>query len=237
MLGVALHLWLWLANTSPELLAYETRVTAGVDPGQPMPTVVVLHGRDEALHGLHKALARGRAPIRVIVPRGPRRGRGGKHAWFRPREAHTKAARSEEIAGAAAQVIALLEALQASGTVEGRPVLVGYSQGAVVALEVSLRAPGAVAEVFALAGHLPPGHVPTEFAEHAVTHVLGGDADRVMRWPVTRAQVAEMQALGFSVEASAFQGQGHGVGKPMRLAAVRGVRSALEAQRARHASL
>ncbi len=237
MLGMALHLWLWFASSSPELLSFETRVTAGADPGKPMPTVVVLHGRDEALHGLHKALGRGRAPIRVIIPRGPRTGRGGKHAWFRPREARKKGARSEEVGQAAGQVIALLESLQASGTVEGRPVLVGYSQGAVVALEVSLRAPDVVAEVFALAGHLPPGHVPTELTEHAVTHLLVGESDRVMRWPVTRAQVSDMQALGFVVEAESFRGQGHGVGKPMRKAAVRGIRSALEAQRARHASL
>ncbi len=232
MFGLALHLWLWLQPPTPQVpsLAFDAYVTHGADPDAALPTVVILHGRDDALHGLPRALRHSSRPLRVVVPWGPRIQRDGTHAWFRRLNRKSRASVGAEVAGAAAQVVALLADLQASGRVAGRPVLVGYSQGAAVALEVSVSAPDSVAEVFALSGHFPAARVPTKLTDHAVTHVLVGEQDKVMSAAVTLAQVQRMQALGYVVDAARFPGQGHGVGPKMRSVALRGIHAALRLQ-------
>lgn len=232
MIGLALHLWVWLqpAPRPVPRLAFDTYVTRGADPASALPTVVILHGRDDALHGLPRALRHSSRPLRIVLPWGPRLHRDGTHAWFRRSEARSRLSTGEEVAGAASSVVALLADLQSSRLVAGRPVLVGYSQGASVALEVAVRAPGAVGEVFAIGGHFPPSRVPTTLVEHAVTHVLVGEDDRVMSAAVTLAQVHHLQALGYVVDAVRFPGQGHGIGPAMRRVALRRIHAALQAQ-------
>ncbi len=243
MLAVALQLWLWAASPVGSLqsvvsdvsavpLTFETQTSRGSDPSQALPTVVLLHGRDEALHGLPRALRATSGPLRVVLPKGPRLQRDGKHAWFRRSAARVREGRSEEVTAAADQVSALMSSLVAAGLVEGRPILVGYSQGAVVALEVALRNPSVVGEVVAIGGYLPPAHLPEVLTDHAVTHVLYGTRDRVMSSAVSRRQVESLRELGFLFEADAFPGDGHGLSSKMRRAAVRQIRDALRTQTA-----
>lgn len=243
MLALALQMWLWLgvpaetsdladAGAHAGLLTFETQTTPGSDPQEALPTVVVLHGRDEALHGLPRALRATKEPLRVVLPKGPRVQRDGRHAWFRRSEARVCRSRSDEVTAVADQVSELLSSLIASGLVRGRPILVGYSQGAVVALEVSLRSPEVVGEVVAIGGYLPPSHVPQELVEHAATHVLFGAQDRVMSSKVSRRQVEHLRSLGFLIDADPFPGQGHGLSPKMRRAAVQRVRAGLRAQAA-----
>ena len=232
MIGLALHLWLWLRPSVPPApsLAFDTYVTRGADPDATLPTVVILHGRDDALHGLPRALRHSSRPLRVVVPWGPKLHRDGTHAWFRRFNGQSRESVGAEVADAAALVVALLGDLQSSGRVAGRPILVGYSQGAAVALEVSVGAPESVGEVFALSGHFAPSRVPTTLAEHAVSHVLVGENDKVMSSAVALAQVQRMRTLGYEIQATRFPGQGHGVGPKMRRVALRGIHAALRAQ-------
>ncbi|MCR9166058.1 MAG: alpha/beta hydrolase [Nannocystaceae bacterium] len=232
MFGLALQLWIWLQPSAPPTptLAYDAYVTRGADPDEALPTVVILHGRDDALHGLPAALRYSSRRLRVVVPWGPRVQRDGTHAWFRRSEARSRMSDGTEVVGAASMVVGLLTDLQASGLVSGRPVLVGYSQGASVALEVSVAAPDSVSEVIAISGHFAPTRVPTELGEHAVTRVLVGERDTVMSAAVTLGQVRRMQALGYLVEAERFPGQGHGIGPKMRRTALRRIHAALRAQ-------
>ena len=230
MIGLAFQMWLWWAQPTAPGLAFDVHTSAGADPTAPLPTVVILHGRDDALYGLPNALRNSKRPLRVVVPWGPRTQRNGTHAWFRRAEARTRDGHAAEVTAAAQQVVELLDGLQDSGLVQGRPGLVGYSQGAVVALQVSLEAPEAVGEVVAIAGHLPPAHVPDTLADHAITHVLIGEKDRVMSAKVSHQQVTHLQELGFVVDAVGFPNQGHGMGPRMRRTALRRIYAALRNQ-------
>lgn len=232
VIGLAFHLWLWLAQTPPAPLSYDVYTSAGAGSHEPLPTVVILHGRDDALHGLPHALRNADYPLRVIVPWGPRVRPNGTHAWFRRSELRSPDGEATEIRTAALQVVALLDTLRTSGSVLGRPVLVGYSQGATVALAVSLRAPDAVAEVVAISGHLPRSHLPETLRDHAVTHVLVGERDRVMLAKTSLRQVGYLQELGYAIDAVTFPEQGHGVGVRMRRFALRRVHTALRLQQA-----
>jgi len=222
-------MWLWWTQPTTSPLTFDVHTSAGAEATAVLPTVVVLHGRDDALHGLPRALRNSKRPLRVVVPWGPRVQRDGTHSWFRRSEARALDG-GGEVTDAALQVVALLERLRASGVVKGRPILVGYSQGAAVALKVSLEAPDSVGEVVAISGHLPPAHLPNELAQHAVTHVLVGEKDRVMSARVSLQQVSHLQELGYVVDAVSFPEQGHGMGRKMRRTALRKIYAALRAQ-------
>lgn len=230
MIGLAFRMWLLWAQPVLTPLAFDVHTSVGADPAAALPTVVILHGRNDALHGLPRALRNSKRPLRVVVPWGPRVKRDGTHAWFRRSEVRSPEGRADEVIAAAGQVADLLEGLRQSGLVEGRPILVGYSQGAVVALEVGLQAPDEVGEVVAISGYLPPAHVPTQLGHHAVTHVLIGEHDRVMSAKISLQQVEHLQGLGFTVDATEFPDQGHGMGPRMRRAALRRIHAALRAQ-------
>lgn len=233
MLRLAMQALLWCSTSPQPQLSFDVYHSGGAGPHDVLPTVVLLHGRNDAFHGLRRALRYSRQPLRVVVPWGPYLQRDGTHAWFRRTEVRRGAGAGQEVLSAAVQVDELLRALLASGTVQGRPVLVGYSQGAAVALEVSVRHPESVGEVVAISGHLPPSHVPSSLQEHGVTHVLIGEDDRIMSAKVVLEQVQHLQALGYLIELVRFPDLAHGMSTKMRRVALRRIYAALSAQAAR----
>ena len=235
MIRLAVQMWLSWAQPVEPPLAFDVYESRAGETRTLLPTVVLLHGRNDALHGLPRALRNSKLPLRLVVPWGPRILRDGSHAWFRPGQVRKQSTVAGDIEDAARQVVELLSALQTTGVVQGRPVLVGYSQGATVALEVALRNPELVGEVVAISGHLPPAHVPVALKGHAVTHVLIGEEDRVMSAKICLEQVTRMRELGYLVEAVRFPKQGHGMSLEMRRVALRRIFSALRSQASVHA--
>ncbi len=133
---------------------------AGRDP---RPTLVLLHGLGTNESDLLPLAAElGRDDVLVVGARAPHAypaGSGLGYAWYDFQAPGEALARS---VGAAVGVLEpFLEDVIAGYPVDPQRLFVlGFSQGAVMALAVSLRRPDLVAGVIALSGYLPPDSKP-----------------------------------------------------------------------------
>jgi phospholipase/carboxylesterase len=120
----------------------------------------------------------------------------------------TEENRPARVAAALPALVAFVRAAQAHFNVDAASTaLVGFSQGAIVALEAAQREPALVGRVVALAGRY--ASLPTAAPPTTVIHLLHGKEDRVMapRHAVDAAN--RLLELGGDVTADVVPGVGH----------------------------
>jgi phospholipase/carboxylesterase len=170
-------------------------------PG-PHPTIVALHGWGASaldLIGLAPALAQGRC--QVICPQGPLVvpvGPGEGYGWFPLTGGQPVAAGSIEAAADAAT--AFLDAAVARYVVDPRKlVLLGFSQGGVLAYRMALTTPDRFAGLAALSSWLPPALVATVTADdgHRMlpTLIQHGSDDGIIAVSRAHQSVESLRAL------------------------------------------
>jgi phospholipase/carboxylesterase len=178
--------------------------TAHIPAGDgPHPTVVALHGWGASAHdllGLAPFLHRGEALVlcpqgSVRVPIGP--GLEG-YGWFpitggAPPDASALRRGSDAVAG-------FLEEARARYPMDPRKlVLLGFSQGGVLAYDLALREPGRYAGLVALSSWLPAPLLPRRQPEHEgfPTFVTHGTEDPMI--PVQRGRESREALLSLGV--------------------------------------
>lgn len=198
-------------------LEYTEVVTGGASLDEPLPTVVALHGRGGGIAQLRRELERLRTPIRLIVPRGPIRLDGNRRAWFRDPVRHGS---STQLAGAAEgatnDLARLLQHVRRARPTCGEPVVVGWSQGGVLAFLLALERPGLIDRAIVVGGSVPDALVPEHLMPHAPITALHGTRDSRVPYPQTRALAHELQSMGFSVELHPYRDATHQLTAPMR---------------------
>jgi phospholipase/carboxylesterase len=101
------------------------------------------------------------------------------------------------------------EALRAAAACgAGRVALLGFSQGAMVALQAGLRMAPAPAAIVAIAGRALDSE---GIAAHPPVLLLHGAADEVVPAEASRAAAAALRAAGVPVRAAIEPGLGHGI--------------------------
>jgi len=136
-------------------------VVGGALPDEPLPLVVVLHGRAGRADRFVRRFAGLGVPARVIALEAPLRAKGTGFAWLSRPACHAPRDQvAAELSRAAVAVARELRVLREQRPTTGAPVLVGYSQGAMVALAVAVHEPSAVGQVIAAAGYLPSELAP-----------------------------------------------------------------------------
>lgn len=177
--------------------------------------LLLFHGvgsRPEGLAPLAQALASRRPHAWVISVRSPDRSDLGQGwQWFSV-QGVTEANRPERVASAMPAFLERIRAWQSeTGVGSLDTTLVGFSQGAIMALESTQLADASrhAARVFAIAGRFaqPPRTRP----ENVAVHLLHGEQDHVM--PVGLALEAEraLRFLGASPTLDRFADLGHGI--------------------------
>jgi phospholipase/carboxylesterase len=147
--------------------------------------------------------------------------------WFSV-QGITAANRPARVAGAMAGFMQALQHWQATCAVEPeRTTLIGFSQGAIMALESTQLERPVAERVVAIAGRYAR---PPRTAQPSVrTHLMHGDADGMM--PVQGAidALAQLQALGAVATLDRFPGLGHGIDSRVVDAIVRQLGAAVPA--------
>jgi phospholipase/carboxylesterase len=183
--------------------------------GAPEQLVILLHGYGsdgDDLIGLAPYFARALPGAYFVAPHAPERCEMSPmgYQWF-PISQFDPSSRLAGAQGVAPVLDQFIDAeLARHGLDEGKLVLVGFSQGTMMALHVGLRRSGAAAGILGYSGLLAG---PERLADEAISKppilLIHGDADEML--PVQNLHDA-VQALGaadFSVEWHVSQGAGH----------------------------
>jgi phospholipase/carboxylesterase len=179
----------------------------------PAELLLLFHGvgsSAEDLVPLAQALAVGRPGAWVVSVRSPERSDfGSGWQWFSV-QGITEANRPARVAAAMPAFIRTVATWQQEAGV-GPPAttLIGFSQGAVMALEATQQAASPARRVIAIAGRF--AQAPRVAPALAVLHLLHGEQDRVMPPALGADAAAQWRALGGEATLDLFPGLGHGI--------------------------
>lgn len=185
--------------------------------GRARAAIVLLHGLGadgEDLIGLADSWAGALPECRFLSPHAPERcdmapmGR----QWFSIRD-RSEAALRAGVERAAPALDAFIDgALDADGLGDDRLVLVGFSQGTMMALHVALRRRRAPAGVLGYSGRLiGAGRLADEAVARPPVMLIHGDADDMVPIAALHEAVAALGAAGVPAQWHVSGGVGHGI--------------------------
>jgi phospholipase/carboxylesterase len=135
--------------------------------------------------------------------------------WFSiPRFDGTPQAQAQaEMTAAAQDLNAFLDhILQAEGVEANQLLLLGFSQGAMMALHVAPRRAQALAGVVAISGKLiNPNDLPGDLQSKPEVLLMHGDLDDVVPFAELAAADAGLRAAGLVPQSHVMRGMGHGI--------------------------
>jgi phospholipase/carboxylesterase len=193
---------------------------AGVAKGEAKALVVFLHGYGadgSDLLGLADVIGPELPGTAFVAPDAPERCAGSAfgYQWFPiPRfDGSTEAVASAGIDAATADLNGFLDArLTEDGLTPDRLVLFGFSQGAMMSLQVAPRRAEAVAGVVAISGRLlRPDRLAAEAVVKPPVLLIHGDQDPVVPFASMAAAGDALVAAGFPTYGHVMQGTGHGI--------------------------
>jgi phospholipase/carboxylesterase len=157
--------------------------------------------------------------VRIVMPRAPDP-EGNGYSWM-PVSAH--GGESPELRRAiAARVETLREAMgtwSARHPTRGKPILVGFSQGAILATTIAMQHPELVSAALPVATWLPPSLEPQardRLATQVPIHALHGTNDPVLSASRTRQLFERLSRLGYPVTFEQYPETRHEVSPEMR---------------------
>ena len=198
-------------------------------PASPSQLVLLFHGVGSSardLAPLGEALAPQLPDAAIVSVQAPEAS-GPGWQWFSVRGV-TEADRPARVAAAMPGFVqAVMQWQQACAVGPARTTLIGFSQGAIMALESTQLESLLAARVIALSGRFAR---PPRIAHRSVrTHLMHGDADAVMPVPGVVDALAQLQGLGAVATLDRFPRLGHGIDRRVIDAIVRRLDDAVPA--------
>ncbi|NCT84601.1 MAG: esterase [Comamonadaceae bacterium] len=180
-------------------------------PAVPRQLVLLFHGVGSSasdIAPLGRALAPHLPDALIVSAQAPEAvGRGWQ--WFSV-QGVTEANRPARVATAMPGFVQAIEQWQReAGVGPAQTTLIGFSQGAIMALESTQLGDAPAGRVFALSGRFarPPRLAPVGL----MTHLVHGDADAVMPIGAAVEALARLQSLGAVATLDRLPGLGHGI--------------------------
>ncbi|NIU34504.1 MAG: phospholipase [Gemmatimonadetes bacterium] len=193
----------------------------GAAPEAAEAAALLLHGRGGSARGMLALADEARVPrVAFLAPR------AADHTWY-PERFLAPLERNEPWLGSALELLdEVLSELAGAGVSRERTVLIGFSQGACLALEYAARRGGRYGGVAALSGGLigPPGRSWDHGSSLGGTPVFLGCSDRDPHIPEERVHESGrvLESLGANVRVEIYPGLGHTVNGE-EIEAVRGM--------------
>ncbi len=179
-----------LALSVPGFAVLE-RITGGVDPAQPMPLVLVLHGIGGDAAQLDP-YTRIKVPTRLVHVRGSVGIPGGGYSYFAAR--FRSANFIAEAAAAAAEIVRVADTVASQRAVT-RTLVLGYSQGGHIAW--LLAGTGRFDIVIPVSGALVNTYQPPPSTGRTTIHALHGEDDRTVPPTASAATFRAFSAAGY----------------------------------------
>lgn len=191
---------------------------AGAPLDEAAGLIIALHGRGagaEDIVGLAEEVAP--SGVAIVAPE------AAGNTWYPFRFLEPTERNEPYLSSALRRVGELIAEVQSNGTPAQRVTLLGFSQGACLALESAARQPTRYAAVLAFSGGLigPPGSVFDYEGSLDGTPVFIGSSDVDPHIPKERVEesAVAMRRLGAEVDARLYPGMGHTVNRDEVLAA------------------
>lgn len=193
---------------------------AGADKGQATGLIVFLHGYGadgSDLLGLADPMAPHLPGMAFVAPDAPERcvGGGFGHQWFPIPwlDGSPQAAAEAGLEASTVDLDAFLDArLDDEGLTADRLVLVGFSQGAMMAMHVAPRRHRQVAGIVAISGRLlRPELLAAEARVKPPVLLIHGDQDPVVPFADMGKAGDALTAAGFPTYGHVMKGTGHGI--------------------------
>lgn len=193
---------------------------AGAEKGQAVGMVVFLHGYGADgtdLLGLADPMAQHLPGVAFAAPDAPEPCRGGGfgYQWFPIPwlDGSTEAAAKAGLSAASKDLNGFLDRVLAEeGLTPDRLVLVGFSQGAMMAMDVAPRRDQEVAAIVAISGRLLRPEVLAEEAKvKPPVLLIHGDQDPVVPFSDMGKAGDALTAAGFPTYGHIMKGTGHGI--------------------------
>ena len=173
------------------------------DAGPKTPLILALHGRGSRAESFARFVEGLRIPARFIVARAPLPwGQTGGRQWFGAR----RSAPFEGIEQRVEDLGILLGQLAERYPATPKVIVLGFSQGAILAMELVAASPERLLGVVALSGALPVAGTGQK-AERPVPMLLtAGEHDGIIPPEATEAAAERLRGLGHTPEVYRFDG-------------------------------
>ncbi|MAT29490.1 MAG: hypothetical protein CMN29_31910 [Sandaracinus sp.] len=193
-----------------EGLVYLEAVLGDASFDDPLPLVVLLHGRGGSADLPGGPFLDLSHPVRVIAPQAPDP-LGDGWQWLPVRVGSGLVDRlSATLFDTASRLARFLRSLDLP--MDGRPIVTGFSQGGLLTLSLALHHDDVVGAALPLAAWLPPPLEPTYRRDDLYfprIRSLHGTADTIIPPEPTVELFARLQDLGFDVDLATFEGVEH----------------------------
>lgn len=193
-------------------------VLGDADFDEPLPMVLLLHGRGDRPRVPGGPFGRAPTAMRLILPRAPTP-LGTGFTWLPVSITERKTALlASSLATRAAQLVALVEGLVEERPTLGKPIVAGFSQGAMLAFTLALQHPESFSVALPAAGWVPPYLMPdvSPPPERRVRiRTLHGTVDPIVPIEPTLEVVARLQELSWDIELEPFDGVAHTMSQEM----------------------
>jgi phospholipase/carboxylesterase len=120
---------------------------------------------------------------------------------------------AKDLKTTAGDIAKQLDELSIRFPTKGKPVVVGFSQGAMIALELALWHPEVLGGGLVLSGYYPEQLYPTERSPESRPPLFSihGTADEVLPIVHMRTIIAHANQLGYGIEHREYEGMAHGL--------------------------
>ena len=201
-------------------------LTAGTPLAAADAAVILIHGRGASAADILE-LSRQLTPagIAFLAPQ------AANSTWYPLRFLEPIAQNEPYLSSALALIAALVAQAEAAGIASSRIAIVGFSQGACLALEFAARHPARYGGVYGFSGGLigPPGTTWPDFGSLDGTPIFLGCSDVDSHIPIDRviASADRLRELGAEVDMRIYPGMGHTINKDEIVALRTGIEAML----------